>query len=336
MPNNFNYSAMKTLNLTKLILLIVSFFAYFTTYSQENIIPEKGKVGLGTLNPSAKLDVNGKVHIDSMLFVKDSVLIDKDIRVRKNLKVEKNVRFTSINTATNINNKNILLIQPNGKITQVDKDFLAKNFGSIIYESKFCTDEYKATPTWMNGLKKIYTECPEVFVGINTSEPRVSLDVIGSTYSQKLFLGNISPTNSDILFYAKANTNQNQDRDLFILENNNRKIFQINNNGLVQAREIKVNLENWPDYVFDKEYKLMPLQEVEKFITQNKHLPNVPDAKTIESEGMNLGEMNKLLMEKIEELTLHLIEQEKTINFLKQKSENQDDLNKKLLEQLKD
>jgi hypothetical protein len=330
---------MKKLNLTTISVLIISFFAYFTANSQENILPETGKVGIGTLNPSAKLDVNGKVHIDSMLLVKDSILIQKNARIQKNLKVEGDTKFeqdAEVQKELTVNGNTILkgdlmvdqsvflntLQQVNGLANSkiVVYDAIEKKLNGL--DPAFFVDEvYKIpcliqdgdvlNPTWNNGTNKIFTECPQVFVGIATTTPRVSLDVLGTTYSQKLFLGSITPTNSNVLFHAKANLNQNQDRDLFILENNSRKIFQINNNGLVQAREIKVNLQNWPDYVFEKEYKLMPLQDVEKFITENKHLPNVPNAKTIESEGMNLGEMNKILMEKIEELTLHLIEQEK-------------------------
>ncbi|EFK58574.1 hypothetical protein ACFU8T_13350 [Sphingobacterium spiritivorum] len=89
-------------------------------------------------------------------------------------------------------------------------------------------------------------------------------------------------------------------------------------NGNIRAREIKVETTNWPDYVFEEEYKLTPLAEVETFIKANKHLPDVPSAKEIEEEGLSVGEMNKLMMKKIEELTLHLIEKEKTQKLYEQ------------------
>ncbi len=91
------------------------------------------------------------------------------------------------------------------------------------------------------------------------------------------------------------------------------KLLQLDNNGLLYVREVKVNLQSWPDFVFHKEYELMPLNEVEDFITKNGHLPNVPKAETIETDGLNLGEMNKLLMQKVEELTLYLIQQQKLL-----------------------
>jgi hypothetical protein len=66
-----------------------------------------------------------------------------------------------------------------------------------------------------------------------------------------------------------------------------------------------------PDYVFEKNYNLRPLAEVENYINQNKHLPEVPAAKEMEANGVNLGEMNMLLLKKVEELTLYVIELKK-------------------------
>jgi hypothetical protein len=87
--------------------------------------------------------------------------------------------------------------------------------------------------------------------------------------------------------------------------------------GNMIAESIKVNLQSgWPDYVFRKDYKIEPLAETEKFINRFGHLPGVPSAKVMESEGLNVGEMNILLMKKIEELTLLLIEQDKRIKWL--------------------
>ncbi|NTD97003.1 hypothetical protein G6M26_06550 [Agrobacterium tumefaciens] len=85
-------------------------------------------------------------------------------------------------------------------------------------------------------------------------------------------------------------------------------------NGKIRAHEIKVETDNWPDYVFLAKYKYPSLIELENFIHQNGHLPGVPDAKSVKQDGIALGEMNKILLEKIEELTLHLIEKDKQIS----------------------
>ena len=88
--------------------------------------------------------------------------------------------------------------------------------------------------------------------------------------------------------------------------------------GKVICEEMKVALsQNWGDFVFNKDYELMPLESVEDYITENSHLPNIPSATEVEEEGLELGEMQRLQMIKIEELTLHLIEMKKEIDSLK-------------------
>ncbi|MBC7440378.1 MAG: hypothetical protein H7250_10390 [Flavobacterium sp.] len=76
----------------------------------------------------------------------------------------------------------------------------------------------------------------------------------------------------------------------------------------------------WADYVFANDYKLKPLSEVESFIKDNNHLPNVPSAKELVKEGLDLGKMQATQMEKIEELTLYLIEMKKEIEVLKKEN----------------
>ena len=92
-------------------------------------------------------------------------------------------------------------------------------------------------------------------------------------------------------------------------------------NGGIAAEEIKVEIEvgTCPDYVFKKDYRLRPLEEVQSHIEKHNHLPEVPSAKEMESEGLELGEMNMLLLKKIEELTLYLLEQDKEIKQLNAK-----------------
>lgn len=80
-------------------------------------------------------------------------------------------------------------------------------------------------------------------------------------------------------------------------------------NGRIHAREVKVDVIGWPDYVFSEVYPLPELEELENYIAENGHLINVPSASEVEENGLLVGEMNKLLLEKIEELTLYIIEQ---------------------------
>ena len=88
--------------------------------------------------------------------------------------------------------------------------------------------------------------------------------------------------------------------------------------GSIRAREIKVDLSG-ADFVFEEGYKLMPVNELEKFVKQRKHLPEVLSARQMEEDGTNLGSLNSKLLQKIEELTLYMIKQDKKITALEKK-----------------
>lgn len=92
--------------------------------------------------------------------------------------------------------------------------------------------------------------------------------------------------------------------------------YQLQVKGKIRTQEIKVENQNWPDYVFEPTYELQDLKSTERFIIENKHLPGIPSAKEVSVNGLALGEMNSRLLQKIEELTLHIIEQDKRIERL--------------------
>jgi hypothetical protein len=136
-------------------------------------------------------------------------------------------------------------------------------------------------------------------------------------------------------FNSKATTNTTKAAVTF--GNAGNELFRINQNGKVRigsgvndiktpdgfklfvedgilTEKVKVAVKttaDWADYVFEKEYELMPLEEVEKYTIENKHLPNVPSAKEMTETGLDVAQMDAKLLEKIEELTLYLIEQNK-------------------------
>jgi hypothetical protein len=93
--------------------------------------------------------------------------------------------------------------------------------------------------------------------------------------------------------------------------------FKLSVDGKILATEIYVTQQNWADYVFEKDYKLLSLPELEKYIATNKHLPNVPSTAEMKSAGNNVANTDQILLEKIEELTLYVIEQQKHIESLK-------------------
>ena len=90
------------------------------------------------------------------------------------------------------------------------------------------------------------------------------------------------------------------------------------NGSAISNKVVVKNNANWPDYVFDSSYPLPSLEFVEKYITENKHLQGIPDAATIEKGNIDLGAMQSMLLKKIEEVTLYLIELKKENNALKE------------------
>jgi len=140
-------------------------------------------------------------------------------------------------------------------------------------------------------------------VGIGTNNPTAKLDVDGG----------LKVSGNTFLSRLIVNTTSNQYNANAKLAVTGLSIFEGNiiTLGDITSKKIKVCASGWCDYVFEKEYKLTPLKEVEKFISQNKHLPDVPSAKEIENQEVDIFEMQKIQMKKIEELTLYLIELKK-------------------------
>lgn len=94
------------------------------------------------------------------------------------------------------------------------------------------------------------------------------------------------------------------------------------NAGQINAKDINVELNNAADYVFEENYDLKSLKEVENYVKENKHLPGVPSAAEISENGMSVSQMSNLLLEKVEELTLHMIQLQKENEALKAKVES--------------
>jgi len=89
-------------------------------------------------------------------------------------------------------------------------------------------------------------------------------------------------------------------------------------NGIITSKEVKVTIDGWSDFVFQENYKLPSIDSVASYIREHKHLPDIPSAKAIKNNGLPIAEMLSKQMQKIEELTLYLIEQNREIERLKQ------------------
>lgn len=142
-----------------------------------------------------------------------------------------------------------------------------------------------------------------------------SLGDIISLYGDRLGNSNMYgfgiETNGGVLYNKAAsgynwyiNTNADQGTSAVMKLNNSELVVD----GKIRSEEVKVEIINGPDYVFASDYELRTLEETKKYIIENKHLPEIPSAKEMEANGVELGDMNMRLLKKIEELTLYQIE----------------------------
>ena len=161
-------------------------------------------------------------------------------------------------------------------------------------------------------------------IGIGTSSPVKMLHVQGDArFDDDLFVNHNSQ--SDWNYALRVNVNRDYTK-AFSIERDQSTIFTVWGNGVVVSKkvyseEIEVRPDAldffWPDYVFKSDYSLMNLLDLENFIVKHNHLPDVPSEKVIKEEGINVAEMDAVLLRKIEELTLYVIELRKEIDQLK-------------------
>jgi len=105
------------------------------------------------------------------------------------------------------------------------------------------------------------------------------------------------------------NSTTGTDKVFTFSNSSNQKLLQLTNDGLLRSRGIKVDAVGWADYVFEDDYQLRSLAEVKEYIDTNGHLPEVPSTSEVTETGMDVAAMNALLLKKVEELTLYLINQ---------------------------
>lgn len=303
--------------------------------------------------------------IKGTTIVKGDLKAKQKLVVDSTAKFNGKVKFLGIDSLLNSNiDFKILIQKPNGDVVYTNKTTLAQlpYIGEMFDPcSKYSVGDIISNPVWSNGDNKIYANyCGLVNVGIGNNDPQYLLDVSGMINGQRLKIGVITADESALIngfesgnsrdliqLGVKNSATSNQSDVRFKVTNKGNvyiynkgghalvafntagtKILQLEDSGLLRAREIKVDLDNWADYVFGGTHPLMPLDQLADYVKKHQHLPGIPSAKAIALEGLNLGDMQRLQMEKIEELTLYTLEQNQQINALNQsvselKTENQ-------------
>jgi hypothetical protein len=289
---------------------VVALFGTFLlqTVSFAQIYVKSTGVGVGTSTPAAKLHVSGKTLIESndadiLTFKNPNASAPQLLSFYKNgfknlwMGLDEGIDFQIVNEKAN---GNIQLKPKSGRVyieasydnTNIGGTLMLRHPGKVNAGQNMDWAIYNMKDGYGNGLS---------FWGYGSS-----------TWGRVLTLGdngNVSIGN--------------------MIPNNTHKLQVA---GAVDANEYRVYGQqfNWPDYVFDTTiYKLPSLPEVETYLKQNRHLPEVPSAETVKKEGLNLGENQAVLLKKIEELTLYVIEQNKK---LEEQNEKLALLEKKLID----
>lgn len=149
----------------------------------------------------------------------------------------------------------------------------------------------------VNGATRFFIDTTG-YVGLGNENPSQKLDVSGNIICNKMGINEAIPENDTSIYR------------LFV-------------DGGIKTRDVKITGSGWADYVFYDDYKLMPIAELEKFINKNKHLPGIPSAMEIEHEkGYEIGDMQKKLMEKLEEQALYIISLQKQVDELRSEIKN--------------
>ena len=294
-------------------------------------INSSGKVGIGTIDLTSKFNVLGQ-DVDFYSGTLDNTLrIGRDIEQNFRLHINDNHGFLDLNQDQDENGDHVLWIRNLTSSTSSNNDIRLQTSGEDRLNIK------------SNGNIGIGTLTPNEKLEVKNG--RILIDDDNSSAHQLLFgneLHGVQREGNVVSLFTAGNdgaismVHRNWDGTGFSSPITNLHITSSGDVGIgtdepdaklavagkIHAEEVKVSTTvPAPDYVFEEDYPLATLDEIKAYITENKHLPEVPSAKEMKANGIKLGEMNMLLLKKIEELTLHMIDMKKEIIELKEKNE---------------
>ena len=166
------------------------------------------------------------------------------------------------------------------------------------------------TGLWLNKTSSSHSMCPHFSINWdNNNNLTFSTNSYMNSYYPAIFKFTKATFDNDVIVNGKLTCKD----ELNVTEVNSKSI---------RTEDITVDMNNAADYVFDENYNLRSLSDVESFVKENKHLPGVPSAAEMAEKGMSVSQMSNLLLEKVEELTLHMIELEKENKALKAEMES--------------
>ena len=260
---------------------------------------------------------------DRNLFVKDTTFTS-NIHTRfgnpwMEMKTERDLTLT-INSTNNPSFTSVFRIKNGaaGDIFAADENGNARTYGTQYIDGALYTGPFSGSPPAI-GVGNIVAIGPD---GFNANGERGIVYLggvhhyIAAEYGYGVRIGtynygdalSIQESTGSVLIGKPANVTQYAQ-------------FKLNVDGRIIAEELKIkDSGNWPDYVFDADYDLLPLNALEQEIKSSGHLPGIPSAKEVEENGIFIGDMQKRTIEKIEELTLYILELHKEVEKLREQN----------------
>ncbi|MFC3199516.1 hypothetical protein ACFOET_18005 [Parapedobacter deserti] len=269
----------------KKITLLFFYVMLFVASKAQNTFPSTGNVGIGTTSPAKKLDVIGAVKSNQLAFP----LVNYNFSAAPRTQLES----MSIKLFDDYHTR-----RPGG--SSPDNN----NYGTLLaiygYNSHWESNIYIGAST-----KKMYFRTSTWSGGSNEH------GITGAFHDWRTILDSRSDLKSTgRLLLTGSGNHYIQHGNIGIGTTTPSERLSVNGN--IRAKEVKVEMANWPDYVFQGDYRLLSLADLEAYINENGHLPGMPTAKEVEADGLALAEMNRRLLEKVEELTLHIINLNRT------------------------
>ncbi|WP_421876487.1 hypothetical protein [Marinoscillum sp.] len=265
-------------------------------YEGGNYIPKlsltnSGFLGVGITNPDTKLHIEGTTSTYSRIANSGG-----NTRLTLGAVTDRNIIYSqdynggAQTLKLQVNNENNFVIRPDGKI----------GIGT-------------ADPSAELEVKSDTNDNAEIHINSSTSgKPSILRFQDAGITTWGLLSHYPNPDKLSIYNYHN-NTNAmvfDINGNVGIGTNNPNSNYKLSVNGSIRSKEVKVEA-NWSDFVFEPDYDLLTLEEVEQHIQEKGHLPEIPNEADVTENGFNLGEMNAKLLQKVEELTLYLIEQNK-------------------------